>query len=75
MDDDWILDVLTDLKGFAETNGLPFLAVTLEDALRIAEIELASRLAENPSLRQPDPARTRPVPIYPRRHRSGQHDA
>ncbi len=46
MNDDWILEVLADLKFFAEQNGLPFLAGNLEDTQRLAAIELASRLPE-----------------------------
>lgn len=43
MTNDWILDVLTDLKVFAHTNGLPALAEQLEDARDMAQIEMASR--------------------------------
>ena len=45
MKQDWILDVLFDLKTFARANGLPSLAAHLEDASLLAQIELAS-LAE-----------------------------
>lgn len=46
MQNDWILDVLTDLKAFAATNGLSQLSETLEDALVIATAELAYRSAK-----------------------------
>lgn len=77
MHDDWIIDVLTDLKSFAEANGLPFLALSIEQTRRLAEIELASRLAENPSLRTPGGGPVRPVAIYARGIRDGSepHDA
>jgi hypothetical protein len=77
MDDDWILDVIADLKTFAEANDLPFLAISLNDALRVAQIELASRLAEEPPLRERGVGGSRPIAIYVRRGRgtSGPHDA
>ena len=52
MRDDWILDVLTDLRAFAEANGLPLLADQLEETRRLALIELSRRAA--------------PVPVDPR---------
>lgn len=75
MDDDWILDVLADLKTFAAANDLPFLAVSLSETLRIAQIELASRQAE--ALRPAGAGPARAVPICVRRGRgsSGPHDA
>ena len=77
MDDDWILDVIADLKTFAQANDLPFLAVSLNDALRVAQIELASRPAKDPSLRGRGAGACRPIAIYVRRGRgsSGPPDA
>ena len=43
MANDWILDVLSDLKTFADSNGLPALALQLQDATLIAAAELASQ--------------------------------
>ena len=40
---DWILDVLADLRTFAERNGMPRLAEELDDTCRRAAIELASQ--------------------------------
>jgi len=40
MADDWILDVLTDLGTFAETNGYARLAAQLEQARRVAVEEV-----------------------------------
>ncbi len=42
MGQDWILDVLTDLKTFARANGLPSLAAQLEDATFVAQAEMTS---------------------------------
>ncbi len=39
---DWIIDVLTDLKTFARSNGLKALAEQLDDAQMVAQIEIAS---------------------------------
>lgn len=46
----WILDVLADLKTFASANGLSTLAEQLDDTRLIAAVEIAS---------QADEARTR----------------
>lgn len=43
MANDWILDVLSDLRTFARSNGLPALASQLDDATLIAATELASQ--------------------------------
>jgi hypothetical protein len=43
MSDDWILGVLSDLKTFAEQNGLTALAGRLDDTHRVASLELALR--------------------------------
>jgi len=42
MRNDWILDVLADLKSFAQANGLPSLAEQLRDTADLAAIEIAS---------------------------------
>lgn len=39
---DWIVDVLADLKAFAEHNGLDATAAGLEDAALVAVAEIAS---------------------------------
>ena len=46
---DWIIDVLADLKSYAETNGMPATAQSLEDATLIALAETASQLAHDRS--------------------------
>ncbi|MGB8622532.1 MAG: hypothetical protein WCD16_06920 [Paracoccaceae bacterium] len=43
MRDEWIIDMLTDLRGFAHVNGLPLLAAQLDDTVRVAVRELAQR--------------------------------
>ena len=42
MTNDWVLDVLADLKAFARSNGLSVLADQLDDAILIAAAEIAS---------------------------------
>ncbi len=42
MQNEWILDVLTDLRTFARRNGLGTLAIQLEDTRQVAARELAS---------------------------------
>ena len=43
MANDWIIDVLADLRRFAGSNGLDALAEQLDDATLVAAAELASR--------------------------------
>ncbi len=40
---DWIFDVLTDLRAYAEKNDLPLLAAQADAALRVARAEIAAR--------------------------------
>ncbi|WP_299375107.1 hypothetical protein [uncultured Tateyamaria sp.] len=42
MRSDWILDVLTDLKTFARSNGMPALAEQLDDTAIVAMAEIAA---------------------------------
>lgn len=42
MKNEWILDVLADLKNFAKANGLPALADQLADTADLAAIEIMS---------------------------------
>lgn len=42
MKNEWILDVLTDLKTFARTNNLPLLAEQLDDTAIVAMAEIAA---------------------------------
>jgi hypothetical protein len=43
MPDDWIIEVLTDLKVFARQNGMVDLAAQLDTTLAVAQAELARR--------------------------------
>lgn len=43
MRSDWVLDVLADLRSFAEANALPLLAEQLDDTALVAIAEIASR--------------------------------
>ncbi len=46
MNNDWILDVLADLKAFASANGLGTLAEQLDDTTLIAAAEITSQREE-----------------------------
>jgi hypothetical protein len=46
MRNDWILDVLTDLRTFAELNGMPATADHLSDACLVVAVELANKGTE-----------------------------
>lgn len=43
MKNDWILDVLADLKAFADTNGLGALSLQLDETATVAAAEISSR--------------------------------
>ena len=45
---DWILDVLADLKAYANKNGLPALVHELDEATLIAATEIASKEGKAP---------------------------
>jgi hypothetical protein len=45
----WIIDVLSDLRAFAQMNGMVLLAAQIEEAERVAQVELAS-VAEKASI-------------------------
>ena len=44
----WILDVLTDLRSFAQTNGLTALAEQLADTSLVAAAEIAQSTSQAP---------------------------
>ncbi len=48
MANDWILDVIADLKTYAKKNGLPALADQLDETLLIAATEIASAEGKAP---------------------------
>ena len=48
MANDWIIDVLADLKTFAAKNGLSALASQLDDAILIAATEITSMNGKAP---------------------------
>ena len=54
MKNDWILDVLADLKTFAYSNGLRALAEQLEDTALVAAAEIASAGEGLPSDAKPE---------------------
>ncbi|MFT6076613.1 MAG: hypothetical protein ACJAZ1_003549 [Yoonia sp.] len=43
MGHDWIIDVLADIRSFAEQNEMPFLCEQLDDAMLVAAVEVAAR--------------------------------
>ena len=45
---DWILDVLADLKAYANKNGLPALVTELDEATLVAATEIASSEGKAP---------------------------
>lgn len=74
MPKDWIIDVLSDLKAFAERNGLSATAAGVEDAALVAMAELAS-LDDYERIIAPAPARAvtgrgadNVTELFPRRH-------
>ena len=48
MADDWIIDVLADLKSYSASNALPVLEAQLADTLLIAAAEIASKSRGRP---------------------------
>ncbi len=49
MANDWILDVLADIKAFANKNGLTKTAEQLDDAMLVAAAEIASSKGGRPA--------------------------
>jgi len=50
MGNDWILQVLDDLRAYARMNGLPALAAQVEEAQRVAVAELNASAAFDAAL-------------------------
>lgn len=50
MGSEWILDVLTDLKSYAQRNGMSVLAEQLDDARLVAAAEIATHDAKRSPL-------------------------
>lgn len=61
---DWILDVLVDLKSFAAANGLGVLAEQLDDTMLIAAAEIAS--GRDGAVRQSYGEQSQPGPDFGR---------
>ncbi|PTE15527.1 hypothetical protein [Pseudogemmobacter blasticus] len=60
MPHDWVFEVLKDLMAYAQRNELPALAARVEEAMAVAEAEIAS-LGEEAALPQrPGPHNGRP---------------
>ena len=43
MGHDWIIDVLTDLRAFARENEMGLLAAQIDEAVMVANVEIASK--------------------------------
>ena len=43
MTNEWVIDVISDLRSFAEQNGLPRLAAQLQETALLAALEVSSR--------------------------------
>ena len=48
MQNEWIIDVLGDLRAFAADNDLPGLASQIEEALMVASVEIAQDIVASP---------------------------
>lgn len=48
MGNDWIIDVLADLRAFAQKNDLPLLAVQLDETSLVAQAEIAQLVERTP---------------------------
>jgi len=48
MGNDWIIDVLADLRTFAQKNDLPLLAVQLDETALVAKVEIAEMAERAP---------------------------
>lgn len=70
MKNDWILDVLADLKMFAKENGLVALAEQLDDTTLIAATELTSLGGRAPLAAKVD---DKQAGVYTGQHRAGDN--
>ncbi len=61
MGQDWIIDVLTDLRSFARKNDLPLLTAQLEKASLVASVEIASTTEKMSQLTRGDGAGSRQI--------------
>ena len=43
MGQDWIIDVLADIRSFSEQNEMPLLCAQLDEAMIVAAVEVAAR--------------------------------
>lgn len=59
MGHNWIIDVLTDLKSFAQQNDLPLLAAQLDEVTSVASAEIVGRTPNLPVFVQGEQTGTR----------------
>ena len=57
----WIIDVLADLKTFAEKNDLPLLAVQLDETALVARAEITQMAERAPISARGEATETRPL--------------
>lgn len=59
---DWILDVLRDLRAYAQMNGMPALATKAQDALDVAIVEMqAADAPPDADMATPSPPQRHPI--------------
>jgi len=61
MGKDWIIDVLADLRTFAQKNDLPILAVQLEETAWVAKAEISEMAERAPVAVRGDGTETRSI--------------
>jgi hypothetical protein len=61
MGQDWIIDVLSDLRSFARKNDLPLLSAQLEETALVATAEIASTAETSSRMTRGDGAKSRPI--------------
>jgi hypothetical protein len=61
MGNEWIIDVLADLRSFAHKNELPLLAAQLNDATRVAQVEISQMTVGAPMPVRGDSAENRSI--------------
>lgn len=59
MHNDWIVDVLADLRSFARQNGMASLAEQIDDTIMVAAAEISRTRQSKASTRTPDEGEAR----------------
>lgn len=61
MGNDWIIDVLADLRTFAQKNDLPLLAIQIDETALVAQAEIAQVIERAPSKVRGEATETRSI--------------